>query len=173
MERKVILRKYNEKDASKILSWVSDERIFRRFTFDRFDTYPITKDEFNDYYENSESLMKMYPLMMEDLETKESVGHICLTVLDEKNRVIKLGMVVVDSEKRGFGYGRLLLKEAIRYAKVNLKAERILIGVFEDNTPAINLYSSIGFKETSSCKTEYTFMSEKWNLLELEYNENC
>ena len=46
MGRKVKIRAYTSEDADIILGWVDNERIFRRFTFDRFDKYPITSKEF-------------------------------------------------------------------------------------------------------------------------------
>lgn len=44
------LRPYKLCDAQVILGWCKDEVIFRRWTSDRYDTYPITPKDMNKKY---------------------------------------------------------------------------------------------------------------------------
>ena len=47
------LRPYKSCDAEKIISWIKDERIFRYWCADRFESYPITGNELIKSYEAS------------------------------------------------------------------------------------------------------------------------
>ncbi len=59
--------------------------------------------------------------------------------------------------------GKRLLEFAINYAFNELKAQKIVLYVFEDNVKAINLYKKFGFKKTD----------KKDNLFKMELiNEN-
>ena len=59
--------------------------------------------------------------------------------------------------------GKRLLEFAINYAFNELKAQKIVLYVFEDNIKAINLYKKFGFKKTD----------KKDNLIKMELiNEN-
>ncbi|UYM03832.1 ribosomal protein S18-alanine N-acetyltransferase [Solicola gregarius] len=57
-----------------------------------------------------------------------------------------LQRVAVRPDRRGRGYGRRLLDEAMRVATLG-GADRILLEVAADNGPAIALYRAAGFEE--------------------------
>ena len=62
-----------------------------------------------------------------------------------------------------------MLQLAIRYAFDMLKAEKITLGVFENNEPAYRCYLAVGFRETTTAQTEYYHIgNEAWKCLELE-----
>lgn len=44
------LRPYKREDAKTILSWREDETVFRKWTSDRYDYYPITEKDMNFKY---------------------------------------------------------------------------------------------------------------------------
>lgn len=56
--------------------------------------------------------------------------------------------VVVEDAHRGQGIGRKLVEAAIDES-VQLGAEGILLQVYRDNAPALQLYTSLGFREVS------------------------
>lgn len=74
------------------------------------------------------------------VENGEAVGYIEMTTGFEENEPIQL---LVKPECRGKGYGRALLQTAI---EANFPPKMIL-DVYVNNTPARNLYVSLGFKE--------------------------
>jgi RimJ/RimL family protein N-acetyltransferase len=83
----------------------------------------------------------------------------------DKN-VIRFGWVVVDSSVRGKGYGTQMLRLGIKYAFEILGAEKITIGVFENNTPAHTCYKKVGFADVDVVK------DGRWNIIEMEINKN-
>ena len=73
-------------------------------------------------------------------ENGEAVGYIEMTTHDDENEPIQ---ILVKPECRGKGYGRALLQTAI---EKNFPRKMVL-EVDADNTPALNLYLSLGFQE--------------------------
>lgn len=48
---------------------------------------------------------------------------------------------------RGLGLGKLLLQELLRWGEANATIEKICLGVFAENTAAVQLYRNLGFVE--------------------------
>jgi len=77
-------------------------------------------------------------------ETGEVVGYAILRGLGEDNRAIELKRIVVG--RPGGGLGRTILTELVRIVFEELKAHRLFLDVYEDNTRAQHLYESVGFQ---------------------------
>ena len=84
--------------------------------------------------------LERYNVMLA-VENGEAVGYIEMTTGCEENEPIQL---LVAPEHRGKGYGRALLQAAIE-AEL---PKKVMLEVYVNNTPAVNLYRSLGFKET-------------------------
>ena len=56
------LRPYKKCDGKSVLSWIKDEVTFRRWSADRFGNYPITADELNAYYQQSDYIDGYFPI---------------------------------------------------------------------------------------------------------------
>ena len=75
----------------------------------------------------------------------------------------------IPDQKRGMGYGKEMLQLAIRFAFDMLKAEKITLGVFENNEPAYRCYLAAGFRDKTGTQAEYYHIgNEDWKCLELE-----
>lgn len=161
------LRPYKACDAQTIISWIGDEISFRKWCADRFDSYPITADDLNRHYDAMADSDSFYEFTAFD-ETGV-VGHLIMRFTDEAKKSLRFGFVIVDSQKRGRGYGREMLKLAIRYGFEILKAEKITLGVFENNKAAYHCYRAAGFREVSQAEPEiFHILNEDWKCLELE-----
>lgn len=74
------------------------------------------------------------------VENGEAVGYIEMTTGHDENEPIQL---FVKPACRGKGYGRALLQTAIE----DNAPKKMILEVYANNTPALNLYLSLGFKE--------------------------
>lgn len=159
------LRQYKTDDARSIVKWLKSEYAFRQWSADRYERYPITADDMNNYY--SQYNDELYILTAVD--NKEIIGHLTIRFIDDKKKIARLGFVIVDDSKRGKGYGKQLVSSALKYTFDKLKADKVTLGVFENNKPAINCYLSCGFEIVAREKTEsYRCMGEIWNCIEME-----
>ena len=88
------------------------------------------------------------------------IGHILLRRPSEDKTLVRFGFVIVDDELRGKGYGKQMLQLAIRKAKDKLGAQRITLGVFDNNPIALHCYESVGFKVIGT--DTYLIDGEEW-----------
>ena len=125
------LRPYEASDAEKIVGWLKDEVSFRQWCADRYEKYPITAEDMNEYYERYAREDNLYALTAVDEDGV--AGHLTMRFLDREKKAVHFGFIIVDSSKRGKGYGKQMLKLAVQYAHEALEAGKITLGVFENN----------------------------------------
>lgn len=163
-----ILRHFENDDAQTIISWIKDEHSFLQWSADTYKKYPIyPSDMLARYDEVSIAHEGMsFPLVL--MDEGDVVGHLLVRVIDKEQGLVRFGYIIVDSEKRGKGYGSKMLRMALEYACEKLDAKRVTLGVFENNPNAYRCYKAVGFNEFDSVDT--IINGESWKCLELEYS---
>lgn len=106
----------------------------------------------------------MHPLTAVD--EGNIIGHILLRYPTDDRTLVRFGFVIVDDTKRGKGYGKQMLRLAIKYAQRELCARHITLGVFCENRSALECYKSVGFRITG--EASYTIDGEEWKGYEME-----
>lgn len=160
------LRTFRDSDADVIATWVKDERALRTWSANRYDSYPISAGDICVQYAGHENSDILFPMTLED--EGKVVGHMLLRFPGEDRRTIRFGFVIVDDNRRREGYGRKMLRMAIRYAADSFGANRITLGVFDWNTPARKCYKAVGFQEVPMEQdVYYAIMGEQWKCLEM------
>lgn len=163
------LRPYKECDAESIVGWIKDEGTFYRWSAGRFGRYPITAEEINKSYKDAAMRDDFYE--MTAFDEQGAAGHLIMRFLDEKKTILRFGFVIVDDERRGKGYGKEMLRLALKYAFEILKVSKVTIGVFENNPAAYACYRSVGFQDASEEMEIYSILGEEWKCRELELTE--
>lgn len=165
------LRPYKKCDAKTILGWIKDEYSFHRWSADRYKKFPPKATDMIKMYESVEYNDTFFAFTAFD--ESSVIGHLTMRFTDEEKRIVRFGFVIVDDSKRGNGYGKEMLQLAIKYSLEILKAEKITLGVFENNTAAYNCYKAVGFKTVTTEEAEYyNILGEKWKCIEMEYEIN-
>lgn len=160
------LRPYKPCDAEQIVKWCKDEHAFRQWSADRYAKFPITAEDMNRFYNG----LEIWGFTAFD-ETG-IVGHLTMRFPNGSFDEARFGFVIVDCEKRGMGYGKEMLSLAVRYAFEFIKVKKISLGVFENNTAALQCYKSVGFKVVATGKIEsYKCLGEIWKCVEMEITE--
>lgn len=164
------LRPYKSSDANTIISWCKDEATFRRWTSDRYESYPITDDDMNrKYIDNNgdcEEPDNFYP--MTAFDESGIVGHLIMRYTDADKSTLRFGFVIVDDTKRGKGYGKEMITLSLKYAFEIFKAEKVTLGVFDNNLSAYHCYKAAGFNDIETEEIICELFGEKWRQLELE-----
>ncbi len=162
------LRQYKPCDAEKFPLWLKNKDIFYKWSAGRFGNYPITAEKINKKYINNNGdcleYDNFYPFIAFD--ESGSVGSLIMRYLDEEKTVVRFGFIVIDSEKRGKGYGKEMLNLALKYAFEIYGAQKVILGVFENNAPAHYCYKSVGF--TDAGEEIYNINGEEWKCIEME-----
>lgn len=89
-------------------------------------------------------------------EKPKLIGTIKLEPINYSSKTTWLGMLIGDVPSRGQGYGFEALNAVLGYAFNVLKLEKVLLGVDKMNSPAIHLYSKIGFKVAEENDSNFT-----------------
>lgn len=122
------LRQYKPEDAKTIVSWCRDEESFRKWTSDRYDSFPITAEDMNRKYIDKngdcEEADNFYPLTAFD--ESGIVGHLILRYMGAEKKEMRIGFVIVDDTKRGKGYGREMIQLAL-YRHGVLEGESLIV----------------------------------------------
>lgn len=164
------LRPYKPGDAGTILSWCKEETAFRKWTGSRYGAFPITAADMNrKYFENNGDCAEpdnFYPMTAFD-ETGIA-GHLIMRFTDVEKTVLRFGFVIIDDARRGRGYGKELITLSLKYAFEILKADKVTLGVFDNNPSARGCYRSAGFQEAEAEAAELEMMGETWKISELE-----
>ena len=131
------LRKAQKADLTTIISWIPDELTCKRWAGPKV-RFPL----------NIENLSK-------DIAFSDNNAY-CLTVtksivafgqlLARENGFLHLARIIVDPSKRAMGYGRLLCNALLKRA-ARKGYHKISLNVYRDNTFALKLYASLGFRE--------------------------
>ncbi len=163
------LRPYKPCDGEFIAAWLKDEDVFYKWSAGRFGDYPLTAKKLNEKYikNNGDCCEKdnFYPFTA--LDGNEAVGSLIMRYTNPQKSVLRFGFIIVDSSKRGKGYGKKMLEIALRYAFNIYGAEKVTLGVFANNESAKYCYKSVGFKETGE-KEFYEINGAQWECVEME-----
>ncbi len=162
----MLLRRYTREDADVICGWIRDEADLRRWSADRFGAFPVSGADLDDNYAAVTKNGGVIPLTAMD-EAGRVIGHLFIRYPDEKDRrTVRFGFVILDPALRGRGMGREMLEAAVGYARENLKAARITLGVFADNKSALSCYGSVGFHPTGE-RVTYRLSVGEWECIEM------
>lgn len=168
------LRPYKGCDAKNIAVWCNDEETFLMWGGERFGKFPVSDDIINrKYFDNNGDCSEednFYPVTA--LEDNRAVGHFIMRYTNGNSRTIRFGWVIVDSSKRGKGYGKKMLSLGLKLAFEILMAEKVTLGVFEKNLSAYNCYRAVGFREAK--ENGYYFVEVKGameKIIELEISK--
>lgn len=157
----MIIRTFKKEDAPIILRWIKNKTDLRKWSADRYRDYPATPDEMAQLYAPD----NMTPLTAED-ENGNVIAHIAIRIPDTtKPQAVRLGFVIVDESLRGKGYGKELILQTIEYARKNLNATSISLGVFMNNPPALHCYESVGFRKIGL--ETYNIDGDTWEVIEM------
>ena len=160
------IREFLPSDAERIISWIDNEREFRTWSADRYDRYPAVAEDIIRQYSGCLEGGRFFPLTAID-ENGETMGHFILRYPNADNSVMRLGFVILDKSKRGKGIGCEMIGLAKKYASEVLHAQKLTLGVFENNVAAVNCYAAAGFTPVGDSGT-LEFFGEKWKCIEME-----
>ena len=153
------VRPYKASDVNAILSWCQDEKVFYQWTAGILGKFPITKQEFGFV----ESLMPFTAF-----DETGIVGFFTLRNPNELLDELRFGFVIIDSDKRGKGYGKEMIRLGLKFAFEIYGAKRASLGVFENNLSAYYCYKAVGFEDVVPDTAEaYCILGEEWKCKEL------
>lgn len=167
------LEYFGRGDFVQLMEWIDSPELLLQWGGPGFD-YPLDEQQLKKYLTNSnnENAEKLIYKVI-DTETGEVIGHISLGAIDRKNRSARIGKVLIgDKNKRGKGFGKLMMREVLRIAFEDLKLHRVSLGVFDFNQSAIATYEKVGFVREGLLRDSRKIGDTYWSLIEMSMLED-
>lgn len=151
------IRPYRDADEQAILSWSMDEDTFYKWSFGILGEYPLTAEKFRTLGKHARFTA---------LDDGDVVGFFIIRNPGEQQDQLRFGYVLVDPDRCGQGIGKEMLRQGLKFAFSVYQAERVSLGVFENNAPAVACYSAIGFGRTGAVES-YTVRGQTLEVIEM------
>jgi len=159
------IRPYKVSDAKQLLNWAKEERLFTMWCANKF-TYPLTEEQLKEYKEKYDH--DEHGWIFTALNEKGSpIGHFLMRMADYEKQSVHLGFIIVNPECRGQGYGKEMLRLAVKYAFELLNVKRVTLVVFENNPSAHYCYKACGFIDETYRKDGFAYHNEKWGCYDM------
>ena len=150
----------DHKDHESIKTWITDERTHAMWCANLI-SYPLEKDNFTKVMQEIAGKFGDSPYVATS-DDGQLVGFFCYSVNLETNEGM-LKFIMIDPKYRGKGYGREMLKLAVKYAFEITNVQAVQLNVFPENTRAKRCYESVGFRERKTDKNAFIYKDESWD----------
>lgn len=153
------LRPYRKSDFTYLEKWVADARTHALWSANIM-PYPLTEQGFLAVMEkNAQDWGDCGYTYVEEDGTP--VGFFALSI-NEKDNAGFAKFIVVDNERRGRGYGTLMIQRLLRYAFDIVELDTVRLNVFDINEKAKRCYEKVGFVADTYTPDVLSFEGESW-----------
>lgn len=144
------IRKITKDDTENIVKWRNNPRVCNNFIYR--DTFTI--EGHNKWMETKVASGEVEQFIIETVQDGP-VGSVYFRDIDKENKSAEYGIFIGDDDAVGKGYGSLVAKWAVAYARDEMHLSKMILRVFADNISARKSYEKAGFSEY---KCEKAFM---------------
>lgn len=148
------------KDYEALARWIDNEKAHALWCANLLPC-PLTPESFHDFLTAS-SMTWTDSAFVATENSGEVRGFFCYGV-NLKDNTGFLKFVIVDSSRRGMGYGTEMLRLALRYAFEITGVKAVLLNVFDENTAAKQCYKKAGFVERRTDRNVFAYGDELWS----------
>ena len=154
------IRPYKSNDSKFIVNWISTEEEFVKWCANLIN-YPFTEESMEitkETFEKNENGWLFTAIDKNGLP----IGFLSMSKADYENNSVHLGFIIVDSSKRNNGYGKEMIRVAIKYAFEILNVSRVTLKVFDNNPRAHACYKSLGFIDEKYEEKSFPYKDQLW-----------
>lgn len=159
------IRPYRKNDSRVIVTWCNDPNAFYKWSAGIYGEYPLSAEKLEQAVSGRYDNERYFPFTAFD--ENGAVGYFTLRQPDNDPSVLRFGFVILSPEVRGKGYGKQMLRLGMKFAFELYGADKVTLGVFENNPAAYHCYRAVGFTETGQ-SSFYDICGEQWKCIELE-----
>ena len=155
------VKRSREKDISRICSWVKSEPALIQWSGPIF-SWPMTQKQFYQHLKAAKNEnATLYPFGL--YRGSLIIGYCELFGYNRKSQSANLSRVIISPVHRNKGYAQVMIKSVLKFGFVELGLNRIGLGVFDFNKPAIKCYKNAGFKLEGTIRESAKVGDNYWN----------
>lgn len=155
-------------DLARVLEWNAgtDEAFLMQWAGPLF-RHPLTEEQLLDHWgpviAGTQPDTRFYRI-----EDGEAIGVVELALIDRVNRSARVARLLLGrGEHRGHGVGAAALRLLLQVCFGELDLNRVSLGVFDFNTPAIRCYEKVGFRKEGLIREARRVGEEYWSNFEM------
>ena len=154
------IRPYIEcRDYDEIKNWITEERAHAMWCANLI-KFPMEKENFAKVMQDAAERYGDSPYVATSDEG-ELIGFFCYSVnLDTNEGMLKF--VMNNPQYRGKGYGKEMIRLAVKYAFEITNVQAVQLNVFPENERAKKCYESVGFTERKTDLNAFPYKDESW-----------
>ena len=163
------LEYFDHGDFRQLTDWINNEHLLTNWAGSLF-KYPLTEDSLHWYVEDSNDMSTSDAFIYKaiDTATGNTVGHISLGSVSDKNSAARISRVLVENSERGKGVCTGMITAILKIGFEDLKLHRISLGVYDFNTSAIRCYEKCGFVKEGLMRDVLKYDDQTyWSLVEM------
>lgn len=138
----IYCRPYLLEDVPRLQRWVNDPGTRRNLLI----YWPLTELAERKFVESSSNDPTAVALAIVLARGDTHIGAMSLREINWRSRTAKFGIMIGEPAHRGAGHGTEATWLMLRYAFNTLHLNRVELGVYDFNAPAIRVYEKLGFR---------------------------
>ena len=146
-------------DLQNYLYWMSHPEN-NEYILSAKQSYSLT--DLQDFIESCNLSPNLLLLGIFDRKLHTHIGNIKYEDIDLAKKTAVMGILIGEKNYRGRGIAKNVIKESAKWLNANLGLQTIFLGVDQNNSAAIKLYSEIGF--TPDDNQMQNGIKMRWNL---------
>ena len=91
------------------------------------------------------------------------IGYCELARYDRKSQSVHLSRVIISPKHRNKGFAQIMIDHVLKLGFEELGLNRIMLGVFDFNKPAVKCYKKMGFKLEGTLRQTTKVGDSFWN----------
>lgn len=139
---RIYLRKMTVEDTDQVIRWRNAPHVKERFLF----RTPLTKEMHLKWIEEKIGSGQVEQFVICEKERDRGIGSFYFRDIDKEHHTAELGIFIGEKDALGKGYGTEAVQLGVKYGFENMKLEKIMLRVINDNVAAIKNYEKNGFK---------------------------
>ncbi len=155
------LAQFKRKNIRDVLSWIDNEAQMVQWAGPIF-SWSLTQKQFRKHLEaaNSEK-PTLYPFGL--YHRSRIIGYCELWGYNRKCNSAFASRIIVSPQRRNKGLGQFMLTKLLKFGFDEIGLNRIGLGVFDFNKPAIKCYKNVGFVLEGTLRQSAKVDGSYWN----------
>lgn len=153
-------------DFDKLISWIDSEEMLLQFSGPAF-TFPLTQKQLDLNLEDR----SRFAYKVVQLSNNSMIGYAEI-YLQNKNAVLLGRIIIGESEFRGRGIGKQIVKDLIEISFKQFHVLSAELNVFDWNIGAIKCYEKVGFAINPAKIYKREIKGETWTALNMVIDKN-
>jgi RimJ/RimL family protein N-acetyltransferase len=155
------VEKFRAKDIGRVCSWIKSEAAMVQWAGSIF-SWPMTQKQLHEQLRAAKGKAPtLYPFGL--YRGSVLIGYCELAQHNRKSQSAHLSRVIISPKHRNKGFARIMIGPVLKFGFCEIGLNRIALGVFDFNKPAIKCYKNMGFKMEGTLRQASKVGDSFWN----------